>query len=186
MIAEGVTTRAEHERMVRDPDEYRPPFCPNCNGTVLHVHDYRWRKLRAEPGPPEATIVRHACADCNAIWQTLPAFIARHLWRTWAVVERALTGEPEKPEAAAAWPRVPKRTQRRWLGRWRASAQLLLQVLAVCGHQLWAALAAAAGPMSTRHDLVEAYAASIPTKPGARLADVSALVYRLQPKVRLV
>jgi hypothetical protein len=50
IIAEDVTDRATHERRVCDPDGYRPPFCPNCGGRTLHVHDYRERVLRAEPG----------------------------------------------------------------------------------------------------------------------------------------
>src|SRR3990172_8440174 len=92
LIAEAVTERAEHERRGCGPDGYRAPVWANCNGTVLHVHDYRERQLRAEPGRPVATVVRHLCVACEAVWQTLPAFIARHLWRSWAVVERTIAG----------------------------------------------------------------------------------------------
>jgi hypothetical protein len=85
-----VTELATHERRLCDPDGYRPTFCPNCRGITFHVHDYRERVLRAEPGRPVASIVRQECVSCAAIWQILPAFIARQLWRTWYVVERVL------------------------------------------------------------------------------------------------
>ena len=73
IIAEDVTDRATHDRHICDPDGYRPAFCPNCGETTLHVHDYRERILRAEPGAPVARVVRHACVGCDAIWQILPA-----------------------------------------------------------------------------------------------------------------
>jgi hypothetical protein len=190
LIAEAVTERAEHERRVRDPDGYRPAFCANCNGTVLHVHDYRERQLRAEPGRPVATVVRHVCVACEAVWQTLPAFVARHLWRSWAVVERALAGtvsaSPGPESRVGPWPRVRERTRRRWRARWRATALFLVRVLAASGEEAWAALARRLGLDATRGELVAAYAASTSTPPGQRLAAVSALVYRLQPKVRLM
>src|SRR3990172_6354586 len=108
LIAEAVTERAEHERRVCDPDGYRPPFCANCNGTVLHVHDYRERQLRAEPGRPVATVVRHLCVACAAVWQTLPAFIARHLWRSWVVVERTMAGPVAAASGEGAWARLAR------------------------------------------------------------------------------
>ena len=54
IIAEDVTDRATHEHRICNPDGYRPAFCPNCGDTTLHVHDYRERVLRAEPGAPVA------------------------------------------------------------------------------------------------------------------------------------
>ena len=190
LIAEEVKERAEHERRVCDPDGYRPSFCPNCNGTVLHVHDYRERQLRSEPGRPVATIVRHLCAACEAVWQTLPAFLARHLWRSWAVVERAIEStvapSPEPAAAARCWPRVPARTRRRWLARCETSARLLVRVLAASGGELWVGLARQLGLDRTRAELVAAYAEATATPPGERLAALCALVYRLRPKVRLM
>src|SRR6266849_5739253 len=125
IIAEDVTERATHERRICDPDGYRPPFCPACGERHLHVHDYRERVLRAEPDTPVGTIVRHACVACRAIWQVLPAFIARHLWRTWRVVAHTLTPDAGRPAAAEAprWPKVPGRTARRWRARWRRRRQ---------------------------------------------------------------
>jgi hypothetical protein len=190
LIAEAVTERAEHERRVRDPDGYRPAFCANCNGTVLHVHDYRERQLRAEPGRPVATVVRHLCIACEAVWQTLPAFIARHLWRSWAVVERTIAGTvatSRAPQAASVrWPLVPERTRRRWGSRLRTAALYLVRVLAASGEAAWAQLAQRLGLDATRAELVAAYGQSTAAPAGERLAAVSALVYRLQPKVRLM
>ena len=190
LIAEAVTERAEHERRVCDPDGYRPPFCANCNGTVLHVHDYRERQLRAEPGRPVATVVRHLCVACAAVWQTLPAFIARHLWRSWAVVERTIAGSvaasPASPAASVRWPRVPERTGRRWRSRLRAAALFLVRVLAASGEGAWARLARELGLDATRAELVAAYGHSPAAPAGQRLAAVSALVYRLHPNVRLM
>jgi hypothetical protein len=100
IIAEDVTDLGTHERRLCDPDGYRPVFCPSCLETRLHVHDYRERVLRAEPGRPVIDIVRHECVSCEAIWQVLPIFLARNLWRTWSVVERVMRGaSPAQAEA---------------------------------------------------------------------------------------
>jgi hypothetical protein len=188
IIAEDVSDRATHEHRICDPDGYRPAFCPNCGDTTLHVHDYRERVLRAEPGEPVARVVRHACVGCAAIWQILPVFIARCLWRTWRVVEHTLTGaEPAPaPQEPRRWPPVPARTQRRWLARWRRPAQGLAQVLATSGEATWAALTTALAPAARCADLVAAYAHASVTRAGQPLAFVAALVYRLQPRVRLM
>jgi hypothetical protein len=188
IVAEEVTDRATHDRRVCDPDGYRPAFCPNCGETTLHVHDYRDRVLRAEPGEPIARVVRHECVGCDAIWQILPAFIARHLWRTWSVVEHTLrgTGPPPGTLETRRWPRVPERTRRRWCARWLRPARFLGQILAACGEVAWAALAGALAPERTCADLVAAYAGARATPAGQLFAAVAALVYRLQPKVRLM
>ena len=184
IIAEDVTDPATHDRRICNPDAYRPAFCPNCGGGRLHVHDYRERILRAEPAEPVARVVRHECVGCKAIWQILPAFLARHLWRSWRVVERTLTGAG--PSETGRWPRVPKRTQRRWGARWLRPAQFLVQVLTACGEAAWAVLAGVLSSEARCADLVIAYAGGRATPAGERLASVAALVYRLQPKVRLM
>jgi len=188
IIAEDVTDLATHDRRLCDPDGYRPAFCPTCGEKTLHVHDYRERVLRAEPGHPVARVVRHECLGCDAIWQILPAFIARHLWRTWSVVEHTLRGvaPPPAPVDQRHWPRVPERTRRRWCARWLRPAQFLGQILAACGEVAWAALAGALAPERTCADLVAAYAGTGATPAGQLFAAVAALVYRLQPKVRLM
>ena len=189
IIAEDVTDWVTHDRRICDPDGYRPAFCPTCGWRKLHVHDYRERTLLAELGAPVAKVVRHECVGCAAIWQVLPALIARHLWRTWRVVERTLTratplahtaGEPQR------WPRVAERTRRRWRARWLRPARFVAQVLASCGAAVWAEVAGALTAEATCADLVAACAATQATPGGQRLAAVAALLYRLQPKVRLV
>ncbi len=188
IIAEDVTDLATHERRLCDPDGYRPPFCPNCGEKTLHLHDYRFRTLLAEPGDPEARIVRHECVECTAVWQILPAFIARHLWRSWKVVEYALTGSVPAAEARESrrWPTVPERTLRRWRARWLRSSQFLTQVLAVCGDAAWSVLACGQAVEARCVDFVAACTRAQPTPVGHRLAVVAGLVYRLQPKVRLM
>ena len=68
----------------------------------------------AQPGTPVATIVRLVCVSREAIWQILPLFIARHLWRTWNVVRHALMPDHKAPLPSEPqhWPRVPLRTRR--------------------------------------------------------------------------
>jgi hypothetical protein len=80
IVVEDVVDLATHERRLCDPDGYRPKFCPNCRDRTLHVHDCRERILRAEPGHPVVSIVRHECVGCEAIWQVLPACTQRR-WR---------------------------------------------------------------------------------------------------------
>jgi hypothetical protein len=185
LVAEDVTDHATHERRICDPDGYRLPFCPRCGKGPLHVHDYRERVLRAELGKPVALIVRLLCMSCGAIWQILPLFIARHLWRTWNVVMHTLmphhqASSPSEPQHV---PKVPLRTVRRWRARWLRPALALAQILAASGKALWVALATQMTPDATCADLVAAYAREHVSQP---LAGLAALVYRLQPRVRLM
>jgi hypothetical protein len=184
IIAEDVTDRAMHDRRICNPYEYRPPFCPNCGETTLHVHDYRERTMRAEPGEPVTRVVRHECVGCAAIWQILPVFIARHLWRTWRVVEHTLTGA--STSETSRWPRVPERTRRRWSARWLGSSRFLGQILSGCGEAAWIRVAGMLTPEATCANLAVAYGEAWTTPAGQLLATVAALVYRLQPNVRLM
>ncbi len=187
LIAEDVTEWATHDRRICDPDGYRPPSCPTCGGSSLHIHDYRERVLRAEPTTPVARIVRLACVTCGAIWQVLPALIARHLWRTWPTVAHTLV-----PDAASAptdprrWPKVPPRTTRRWRARWERSAHALAQILTASGATAWTALTGLLPPAATCRDIVLAYAHRYGSRLGLAVAAVAALIYRLQPRVRLM
>jgi hypothetical protein len=151
------------------------------------VHDYRERVLRADPGTPVARIVRHACVTCQAIWQVLPCMIARHLWRTWSTVGHALV-----PDAAATptdpprWPTVPVRTVNRWRARWQRPAHALTQILTASGAAAWVALGSLLAPDATCRDLVLTYARQHAARVGRTVAAVAALIYRLQPRVRLM
>ena len=185
IIAEEVTDHAAHERCICDPNGYRQRiFCLRCRGRRLHVHDYRERVQRAEPGKPVITIVRLICVACEAIWQILPLFVARHLWRTWTVVRRALMPDPRTSSASERrpWPKVPPRTVRRWRQRWLRPALALAQILATSG-PAWAALANRLPVAATCANLVAEFAAG---QVGEPLAGLAALLYRLQPKVRLM
>ena len=183
IIAEDVIELVAHEKRICDPDGYRPKICPRCGKWLFHVHDYRERILRAEAGKPVIKVVRHVCVACKAIWLVLPEFIARHLWRTWRVVAHTMmANEHSRPPCGQA-PRVPARTVRRWRVRWQRAAQVLRQILAASGGAAWAELAARLAPDAICADLVDAYAA---THAGPPLAGLAALLYRLQPKVRLM
>lgn len=185
LIAEDVLDLAMHGRRIVDPDGYRPAQCPRCGGQVLHVHDYPRRKPHGEPGmPPEITIVRHICADpaCEATWRILPAFLARHLWRVWPTVERT-TGEVSPPPSTAS---IPKRTERRWRARLASSAKQLVLLLATSGGALLEAIAKRVGLLSARLTLVDVHAQMTAAPKGQRLADLAALVHRLERGLRLM
>lgn len=181
LIAEDVTDLAAHQQRLSDPDGYRPSRCPRCGHGKLHVHDYRTRELRGEPRrrkkgeTASITVVRHRCAnpECKAHWRTLPALLARHLWRRWEVVEAATVGS--RPPS---WPPVPKRTRRRWMARLRMGARVLTQVLAASGSAALEAIAKGLGLASTRLDVVVALAAP--------LSAVAELLHRLAPGLRLM
>jgi hypothetical protein len=185
LIAEDVLDLATHARRIVDPDGYRPAQCPRCGGRVLHVHDYPRRKPRGEPGmPPEITLVRHLCADpaCEATWRILPAFLARHLWRVWPTVERT-TGEVSPPLSTAP---IPKQTERRWRARLASSAKQLVLLLATSGGALLEAIAKRVGLVSARLTLVDVHAQMTAAPEDQRLADLAALVHRLERGLRLM
>jgi hypothetical protein len=185
LIAEDVLDLATHGRRIVDPDGYRPAQCPRCGGQVLHVHDYPRRKPRGEPGmPPEITLVRHICADpaCEATWRIVPAFLARHLWRVWPTVERT-TGEVSPPLSTAP---IPKRTERRWRARLASSAKQLVLLLATSGGALLEAIAKRVGLLSARLTLVDVHAQMTAAPKGQTLADLAALVHRLERGIRLM
>jgi hypothetical protein len=183
IIAEDVMDLATHDKRICDPDGYRPKICLRCSKWLFHVHDYRERVLRAEPSQPVTRIVRHVCVACKAIWQVLPAFIARHLWRTWRVVAHTMVRNERPVSGQPPGPKVPAHTVRRWRLRWQRPAQALRQILAASGEAAWAELAARLRPEATCADLVAAYAVAQVVEP---LAALAALLYRLQPKVRLM
>jgi hypothetical protein len=187
LIAEDVTEWATHDRRICDPDGYRPPTCPTCGGSPLHIHDYRERVLRAEPTMPVARIVRLACVPCGAIWQVLPAFIARHLWRTWPTVAHMLVPDAASaPTVSPPWPKVPVRTVCRWRARWQRPAHALVQIMTASGAAVWAALVSLLAPDATCCDVVLMYARQDGSCLSRAVAAVAALINRLQPRVRLM
>jgi hypothetical protein len=187
LIAEDVRDLATHRRRLACPDGYRPDHCPRCGGRVLHVHDYPRRKPIGEPGmPPEITIVRHICADpaCAATWRILPAFLARHLWRMWWTVERTVS-EEEPPSPLDPDP-IPERTAQRWRARLASMARQLIVLLATSGGILLEAIAKCVGLDATRSKLVDVHTRLAEVPRGRRLADLAALVHRLERGIRLM
>jgi hypothetical protein len=190
LVDEDVCDLDVHVRRISDPDGYRPAACPRCGHGGLHVHCYPERRLRGEAGmPPVVRIVQYICAssDCGATWRIVPRFLARHLWRAWATVERVveLGGRAVEPAVTAAMP-IPERTQRRWRARLAASARVLIMLLAVSGPAILEGLATRLGLDATRGELVVAHAALVDLAPGERLSALATLVHRLERGLRLM
>jgi hypothetical protein len=186
-IAEDVMDLVVHESRVRT-GAYRPPRCVPCGGP-LHIHDYRARIL---PGSEaRATdVVRFRCADratCGAVVQVLPAFIARHLWRTWATVASAVCHTEASGGSPPPLPaQVPARTTSRWRARLRASAAALIVALATTS--LGRLLAEDVGLGGTRADVVDRAGAALDAlrSPSHVFASLAALLHRSAPGIRLM
>ena len=184
-VAEGVVSLADHQ--VRLASGYRPAKCSRCGHGVLHVHDYRSRvALRAE-SCEVVRIVRFVCAAsaCGAIWQILPAFIARHLWHAWKTVETAAIPS-SAPSDVRPVSSVPGRTVSRWLSRLGSSALFLVQLFAVQSGSNLEAFAQSFGFERTREELVVAFAVHSDARPGERLSGLAGLIHRLHPRTRLM
>lgn len=179
LIAEDVWDLENHERHLQSPDTYRPSGCLRC-GARVHVHDLRPRALLGDPALA-TEVIRFRCADreqCGAAWQIVPAFLARHLWRSWPVVERAIES-PTRPV-------VPARTRRRWKARLSTCARLLVAMLTTVAEETWSAIATSVGLDGTRLDLVRSYRAQARPRPGVAFAELAGLIHRLSPGVRLM
>ncbi len=179
LIAEDVVDLETHERRLACGDLYRPKACPRC-GARIHIHDCRVRGLLEDPAV-STEVRRFRCADrdtCGATWQVLPAFIARRLWRSWPVVERAV----ESPERSG----VPSRTRRRWQTRLAAAGRMLLAILTTTAERVWEALAAAVGLGCSRLELVREYRTALLPRKGECLAELASLIHRLAPGIRLM
>lgn len=182
LIAEHVTDRAEHRRRLCDPEGYRPRECFRCHHPVLHVHDHPVRVLVADPLAPEIGIVRYRCAACEAVWRVLPAFVARHLWRSWDTVNATTVAAPAPPTQ----PPVPERTLQRWRARLRAWAITLVQLFTTSWADGLVRMALTVGHEGTREDLVHAYVAHEAARAGNPLAALAAHIHRLMPGLRLM
>ncbi len=178
LIAEDVTDLAEHERRLRGA-RYRPPACPTCGGR-MHVHDQRSRCLLAHPAV--ATVIsRFRCAEeqCRAVWQVVPAFLARHLWRAWETVQDVILDDGS--ESA-----VPERTQARWRARAASAARKVIATLATAGTAAMDAVIGRAGLRATRCELITVYAALVCSEIEGSLESLAAMVHRLAPGVRVM
>jgi hypothetical protein len=186
LIAEHVRDLATHQRLLAEPDGYRPDCCASCFGRVLHVHDYLERLPRGELDlPPVICIIRFMCAapTCRATWRILPAFLARHLWRIWPTVERAT--HQAKPVELDPKP-IPERTARRWRERVASAAKQVVLLLASSGGALLEEIAKRAGLGATRWELVDVHTSVVAPPVGRRLADLAAVVHRRERGLRLM
>ncbi len=179
LIAEDVLDLATHERRLCDPDGYRPVKCLRC-GASVHIHALCPRLLLADPALlTEVVLFRCAARErCGAVWRILPAFLARHLWRSWRVVEEA-TETPQRSD-------VPARTRRRWAQRLASAARTLVVLLTSTASMMWSTLATAVGLDGRRLDLVRCYPSQMGPAPGQVLSELAGLVHRLAPGVRLL
>lgn len=176
-----VLDQAAHEARMTDPGSYRPAEC-RCGCTRLHLHDYRDRKLRGS-GRGNFTIVTvvvFLCASCRATWRVLPAFLARCLWRTWAVVAAAVGFARRRADEL----QVPARTRQRWYARLAQAARVPMQALASSGEAVLRGVAQGAGLEGSRRSLVDSFAVAFPG--AAPLAALAELLHRLSPGIRLM
>lgn len=186
LIAEDVVSLVEHERRLADPDLYRPARCGHCGRARPYAHDFRERVLRGDSEPAVEQIRRYLCPSCSAVWQVLPAFLARHLHRRWMVVQAVTAGaDVVATSGSERRVRVPARTTRRWVQRLLASAARLTQVLAVVGGELVEVLGRV-GTACTRAELVEGLAAAGVVAPSRKLEQIAGWVHRLMPGIRLM
>lgn len=188
MIAEEVTELGEHERRLQ-MGAYRPSKCARCGGAV-HAHDRRSRLLLGDAAG-STEIARYRCARrkrCGAVWRVLPALLARHLWRGWSTVERAVLSENDAAGADAV--PVPAATVKRWRKRLLSSAAALVAALATAYDvPELAAVMGEAGYDATRAELVAIYGEHVPSvaaHAGGRLGNLAGLIHRLAPGVRLM
>lgn len=181
IIDESVLDLAAHKARMREPASYRPREC-RCGGRTLHIHGRRERRMRgsavADGGLGGVTVMVFLCPSCVATWRVLPAFLARHLWRAWRVVEGVVTGTRR-----ADAPPVPKRTQARWRARLAQTARVPRQVLATSGSVVLREVVQGLGLDVDRGALATRYSERFRT---SLLAPLAALLHRLSPGVRLV
>ena len=185
LIAESVCDVKEHHRLLENGG-YRPEGCPRC-GRSLHILGRRTRKLRDLSGSTtQEVICRYRCRPCGAVWQVLPAFIARHLHRRWDTVQTAVA-TAHRPEPASSPPRVPRQssTFRRWRGRLASSALVLMQALAAAGAAMGAVLKEV-GAWCTRAEMVEVLARAGRVAKGCAYQDLACWIHRVAPGLRLI
>jgi hypothetical protein len=186
LIAEDVLGQEEHRLRASDPDRYRLCFCPTCNGKKMHSHGFRFRKMRGDPESTEEKVCRYKCINCSAVWTVLPAFLARHLHRSWKTVQTALVKDGVLEGTGKAHRIiVPKTTRRRWAARLHSSARVLLQILSGIGAGIGSVLRKLSREC-TRLELLEELARQGLLRAGHKLAELAAWLHRAVMGVRLM
>lgn len=180
-IVVDIDTLEEHDLLLASPGGYRPATCSWCGHDVLHVHDYRHRKLKDFEGVVHVVkLARFACNACGAVWRLMPKFICAGLRSTWETVERVVVG-PERERSA-----IPRRTQQRWRARLASSSRALVMVLA-SSLATWAVrVACATGHHATRADLVAAFSDETGFTGHAAFANLAEVLERIYPSTRLM
>ena len=185
LIEEEVQDLEDHRRKVLDPDWYRPDGCPRCNG-ILIGHGCRYRTLRDQPDSAGEEIRRYRCLPCRAVWQVLPAFLARHLQRTWGAIQSRLVAAGALERTGAEWRvRSKPTTLHRWLARLYAVATVLTQALAESGCEV-AAVIADLGSQCSRGELIEALERADLVDKRHKAGQLACWVHRLVPGIRVM
>lgn len=186
LIAEDVWTVKEHEEKAATTSGYRPEACGHCICCCLHGLGQRWRVAKDESGCPGYWIRRYLCPLCGAVWQVLPAFLARHLHRTWGGIQsRLVQGGVLQSTGRECRVRVKPSTTRRWAARLLAPAMVLVQALYgsdVVGDSVLAFL----GSGASRKELIEALTAVGVLEPPRKLGQLAAWIHRVVPGIRLL
>lgn len=186
LIAEGVWNLGEHRLKVATPDGYRPERCPQCLGHVVG-HGCRFRRLRDQPGSGWEEIRRYRCRLCRAVWQVVPALLARCLQRTWGAVQSRLVGAGLLERTGSEWRvRSIPSTLRRWSLRLAAVAVVLTQALVEGGDEAVSSAISAVGPWCTRGELVEGLAKARLVENERKLGELACWIHRVTPGVRVM
>lgn len=176
-IADDVMDWEAHLQRMETVDGYRPALCDHCGCRRLHGHGRRVRVLAGdELGSLEMR--RYRCTECGAVWQVLPGFVARKLWRRWEVVDDAL-----REKRRVGRPLVPGRTRRRWRSQLRSDGRRVRHVLSSTGRPEVEAVVGRVSVECRRGDVLAAYRELTPE--GA-LAELAALLHRSAPGVRVM
>ncbi len=144
------------------------------------------RTLRDQPDSAAEEIRRYLCSICRAVWQVLPAFLARHLHRTWGAIQSRLVaaGALERGGAERRVAAKPTTTAR-WLARLQATAIVLTQALVECGGEV-ASVVRELGIGCSRRDLVEGLARAGLVKQRHKLGELACWIERVVPGVRVM
>jgi len=186
LIAEGAWDFEEHREKVLTPDGYRPEGCPGCQGFLVG-HGCRYRRLRDQPDSAEEMIRRYRCGVCLAVWQVLPAFLARHLQRTWGAVQSRLVAAGVLERTGSEWRmRSIPTTLRRWSLRLAAIAIVLTQARAESGNDEVSLTVTGLGGWCSRRELVEGLAEGGLLEKRQKLGDLAGWVHRVTPGVRVM
>lgn len=181
LIAEDVTTLEEHRRRLETPDGYRPGACHACGCSAVHAHCFRERKLRPAVPGEESLVVEirlYRCAEksCGAVFTVLPAFVARHLWRSWETVEEVVSRRDDS---------APRRTLRRWLSRLGSDAWQLIEVFTASVTGSVTRLLTTPRP-ATRSAFVATLSRVLRRDQGSVFASIAGWIHRLEAGIRLM